>query len=281
MVSGWIAQRRRAIWSRAAFLTAMIGLFSLPLIWTALASFGVKPDDSVSPPACTLPPSLASYAEVGVAEPAFWQELATSTGLSLAATLLTVTIAFLAAYSLARSRFARKQLVVQSLLILASLPVMAYVIPLSDTMRRLYLLDTYPGLALAEAAVNAPLAVYILYGYVSQLLPDWEDAARLDGAALGPMLWQVALPLIAPGVAATAIIVFVLNWNLFLVPLVLSAGRVKTIPVAMSDFFTFERELEWPTAAAALIISFLPLMMLVGIAHRWLEQFQLHPAQQS
>ncbi len=281
MAMGWQAQRRWQARLRAAFLGAALVIFILPLVWTTLASFGLKPDDTTSPPSWTLPPSLDSYAEVGVAEPTFWQELATSTGLSIVATVLTIAVAFLAAYSLARSRFASKRVLTQSFLILASLPVMAYVIPLSDTARRLHLLDTYMGLVLAETAVNAPLAVYILHGYVSQLSPEWEEAARLEGANLARILWQVILPMVLPGVAATALIIFVLNWNLFLVPLVLTAGRIKTIPVALGDFFTFERELQWPTAAAALIISLLPLAALVAAAHRWLDRFSLGVVRQS
>jgi len=73
----------------------------------------------------------------------------------------------------------------------------------------------------------------------------------------------------------------VLNWNLFLVPLVLTLSHIKTIPVAMSDFFTFERELEWPTAAAALIGSLLPLVVFVTLSHRALEQFSLEPTQRT
>ena len=68
-----------------------------------------------------------------------------------------------------------------------------------------------------------------------------------------------------------------LSWNQFLVPLVLTTSQVKTIPVAMSDFFTFERELEWPTAAAALMVSLLPLAALVAVAHRALQRFTLAP----
>ena len=62
---------------------------------------------------------------------------------------------------------------------------------------------------------------------------------------------------------------------MLLVPLVLTSGQVKTVPVGMSDFFTFERELDWPTAAAALIVSLAPLALLVGLFHRVLESFRL------
>jgi multiple sugar transport system permease protein len=84
-------------------------------------------------------------------------------------------------------------------------------------------------------------------------------------------------PLVAPSVAATVIVLFVIDWNMLLVPLVLTSGQVKTVPVAMSDFFTFERELDWPTAAAALITSLVPLALLVAVFHRLLERFKLEP----
>jgi multiple sugar transport system permease protein len=82
-------------------------------------------------------------------------------------------------------------------------------------------------------------------------------------------------PLVAPSVAATAIVLFVIDWNMLLVPLVLTSGEIKTIPVGMSDFFTFERELDWPTAAAALVVSLAPLALLVAMFHRLLERFRL------
>lgn len=272
----WPTQRRWHGWLRASLLGGAAAIFMLPLIWTALASFGVKPDNTASPPTWTLPPSLANYIQIGVAEPTFARELMTSTSVSLIATGLTLTVSFLAAYALARRHFGGKRLLVQSCLILASLPVMAYVVPLSDTMRRLHLEDTFVGVVLAQTAVFAPLAVYVLHGYLTQVPLDMEESARLDGATGLQIIWNVALPLAAPGLAATAIIVFVLNWNLFLVPLVLTTSRIKSLPVAMSDFFTFERELEWPTAAAALIVSLLPLLSLVALTHRLLEQFSLY-----
>jgi len=80
---------------------------------------------------------------------------------------------------------------------------------------------------------------------------------------------------VAPSVVATALVLFVLDWNMLLVPLVLTSGEIKTIPLGLSDFFTFERELDWPTAAAALIVSLAPVAALVGLFHRVLGRFSL------
>jgi multiple sugar transport system permease protein len=152
---------------------------------------------------------------------------------------------------------------------------MAYLIPLADLSGRVHLIDTFAGITLAEAAVTAPLAVFVLHGAVAQLPPEWEEAAVIDGAGLLRILGGIVLPLIVPSVAATLVVMFVLDWNMLLVPLVLTSGEVKTVPVALSDFFTFERELDWPTAAAALMVSLAPLAVLVGVFHRVLESFAL------
>lgn len=267
-----VRRKRIRISGRAIYLGIVIVLCLLPLVWTVLASFGLRPDNNFSPPIWTLPPTLDQYREVGVAEPQFVAELLTSASVSGLTTILAVMVAFFAAYSLARSQFRGRNTVVQCFLILASLPVISYIIPLRDTLDTLHLTDTFIGTVLTETALYAPLAGYVLFGYLNQLSLELEEAARLDGANFLRILWGVVLPVSASGVAATAIIVFVLSWNQLLMPLVLTV-RVRTIPVAMMDFFTFERELEWPTAAAALVVSILPIAIFVGLAHRLLEQF--------
>lgn len=249
--------------------------FLLPLMWTLLASLGVLPDNTTHPPSWRGHPTLDHFADVGVAEPAFWQELATSTLSAAAAAALAVSVSFLAAYCLARSSIRATRGITQGFLVLASLPAMAYVIPLSDLMRRIHLQDTFAGVMLSEAAVTAPLAVFVLFGAIAQLPTEWEEAALLDGASLFSIILRVVLPMVAPSVAATAIVLFVLDWNMLLVPLVLTSGEIKTIPVALSDFFTFERELDWPTAAAALVVSLAPVALLVAVFHRILDRFSL------
>lgn len=271
---GLRSRRRRQATARMLILSGTTLAIVLPLVWTLLASFGLTPDLTRRSPTLTWPPSAENYAEVVVAVPGFVQELGNSLLLATVATVLAVVVAFLASYALARLHFTGKRLLVQSFLVLATLPVIAYVIPLSETARYLHLRDTLVGVALANAAVYTPIALYVLYSYVAQVSLELEEAARLEGASLFRVLWQVVAPTAAPGLAATTLIVFVLNWNLLLVPLAIGV-RLKTIPVAIIDFFTFEREVEWATAAAALIVSLVPVTTLVALAHRVLERFSL------
>lgn len=281
LVHGWNASRRRQRRMRALLLGLAAGVFLLPLVWSFLASIGITPDDTSSPPTWTWPPTVANFVQIGVAEPGFLSEMVNSISISVIASLLTIFVGFLAAYSLSRSYHRSARTGIQAFLILASLPVMAYIIPLSDTVRHLHLYDTFVGVALANTAIYSPLAVYVLYGYLRHIPTDLEEAARLDGATLLQVIERVVLPMAVPGIAATIIIIFVLNWNMLLVPLVLTESHVKTIPVAMSDFFTFERDLEWPVAAAVLVTSLLPLVVLVSVAHRLLERFRILPVHEA
>jgi len=117
--------------------------------------------------------------------------------------------------------------------------------------------------------------VYVLSGYLRQVSLDFEEAARLDGATPVRVLLRLILPAHALSLAATGTMLFVLNWNSFLIPMMLTTSHVRTVPIAMSDFFISDRELEWPTAAAALIVSLLPLVTMIFAANRVLARFVL------
>jgi ABC-type glycerol-3-phosphate transport system permease component len=240
-----------------------------PVALTLLASLGIAPNLTTA-----IQPSSAAYTgEIAAADPRLIGDFVTGTALSVFTTLLTIAVAFPAAHALARSR--RGRLALPAMLVLGSLPAIAYLIPLADTIRRVGLHDTLAGVVLSESAALAPLAVYVLHGYVAGVPADLEDAARLDGAGLARTLARVTLPAIAPGMAATAIVIFALSWNMLLQPLVLGSENVRTIPVALTDLLEFERDIEWPTAAAAIVVTLAPLALLVLAADRWLERFRL------
>jgi multiple sugar transport system permease protein len=271
----WRRQQRRREAARAVLLGVAAVVVLLPLLWTALAAIGIRPNNNTSPPSWVGVPTLDHLADVNAVEPAFWQEVATSVGVSALAALVAAALSFPAAFAIARSVSPALRRLSPGLLVLASLPVMAYVIPLSDLMRRVGLLDSLAGLTLAQAAATAPLAVYVFAAHLVASSRETEEAALLEGASVRTLLRTVVLPGAAPIVAATVIVLFVLDWNMLLLPLVLTGIHVRTLPVVLTDFFTLERQLEWPTAAAALTISLVPLLVLGGLMYRQLERFSL------
>jgi multiple sugar transport system permease protein len=161
--------------------------------------------------------------------------------------------------------------------VLAVIPSIAYGLPLSGLLRTVGLYGTFPALVLACAAAQLPLALWLLCSYAQRVPAELADAARLDGASWWATMGRVGLPLLRDGLVATGVLVFVLDWNLYLLPTLLAERSPHLLTVVMRDFFAFERELEWPTAAAALLVSLLPAALLVFAAQRALEGLVVAP----
>jgi ABC-type glycerol-3-phosphate transport system permease component len=250
---------------RLSILTVGVISSLAPMLWTLLASFGIRPDSQHI--------SFDAYRDVQVFESRFVSEVLSSFTVAVIVAALAVTLGLLTAHALEQHRFKSRGLIVQSLLLLSSLPVLSLLNGLSATLRTLGLSEI-PGIAFAETALYAPLAAFVIFGHLRSLPENLPDAARLEGADTWTILWRVIVPSSLPALLATGVLVFVLSWNQVLMPLVLLTN-LKLLPVALVDVFVFERELEWPTAAAALSVSLVPLWLMVTLAFGWLEHFSL------
>ena len=187
-----------------------------PIVWTLLASFGIRPDSQRI--------SLNTYHEVQVFESRFVSEVLTSFTVAVIVAALAVTLGLLVAHALEQRYFKSRGLIVQSLLLLSSLPVLALLNGLSATLRTLGLQDTISGIALAETALYAPLAAFVIFGHLRSLPENLPDAARLEGADTSTILWKIILPSSVPALLATGVLIFVLSWNQVLMPLASRIG---------------------------------------------------------
>ncbi|HTT00116.1 MAG TPA: carbohydrate ABC transporter permease [Streptosporangiaceae bacterium] len=148
------------------------------------------------------------------------------------AMIVTVVIAILAAYAFARLQFRFKRTIFVSVLATLLLPAYATLIPLYRIMASLSLVNTYLGVILVYVSGFLPLAIWILYNYFNGIPRELEEAAFVDGATPLRALLRVVIPVAAPGIAAAAIITFLLGWAQFLFPLVLTTN-ISTQPVTV------------------------------------------------
>lgn len=162
----------------------------------------------------------------------FWRSFLNSTIESGLATVLTVVIALFAAYAFARLEFAGKRVILVVVLATLLLPVYATLIPLYRIMSNVHLVNTYLGIVLVYTSGFLPLAIWIMYNYFASVPRELEEAAFVDGATPVIALWRVMIPVSLPGIAATAIIVFLMGWAQFIFPLVLSSD-LATQPVTV------------------------------------------------
>jgi multiple sugar transport system permease protein len=149
-----------------------------------------------------------------------------------AAMILTVVIGIFAAYAFARLRFRFKRTIFVSVLATLLLPAYATLIPLYRIMASLGLVNTYLAVVLVYVSGFLPLAIWILYNYFNTIPRELEEAAFVDGASPMQALLRVVIPVARPGIAAVAIITFLLGWAQFLFPLILTTD-LSTQPVTV------------------------------------------------
>jgi multiple sugar transport system permease protein len=256
----------RVAWTVGALAVALYAL--LPVVW--IVSLSLKRGDDVH--ARRFLPTdftLENYRAV-FRTPLFTAALRNSVGISLASTAISVALAALAAYAIARLEFRGRRWVLGTALAVAMFPVVSIVGPLFDVWRRVGLYDTWPGLVIPYLSFTLPLSIWILTAYFRQLPWELEEAARMDGATWWQAFRRVMVPLAAPGVATAAILTFLFAWNDFVFGISLtSTDRARTVPAALA-FFTGASQFQHPAApiAAAAAVVTVPVVALVLVFQR-------------
>ena len=184
--------------------------------------------------------------------------------IALSATLLTLFIGSLAAFSFARFQFKGKELFLLTFLLSQMLPGASVIIPLFQVIRKAGLYDTHIGLILIHTAVMLPFVIWLLYGFFKTIPKEVEDAALIDGCSRMMALRKVLLPLALPGLGATALFAFLGSWNEFFFALLLtSSDTVRTIPVGIGLFVGEYRDVWNQMSAAAVFFSIPPLLLFL------------------
>jgi ABC-type glycerol-3-phosphate transport system permease component len=144
------------------------------------------------------------------------------------------------------------------------LPGASVIIPLFQLLRELGLYDSLIGLALIHTSVLLPFVIWLLYGFFNTVPREVEDAALIDGCSSLGVLSRVTLPLIIPGIGATALFAFLGSWNEFFFALLLTTSdSARTIPVGIGLFVGEYRDVWNQMSAAAVLFSIPPLVLFV------------------
>lgn len=200
----------------------------------------------------------------------FVRALINSMGIALISTTLAVVMGAMAGYAVARLKFTGKRLLLGTSLLIAMFPPISLVSPLFEIERALGLFDTWAGLIIPYMTFALPLALYTLCAFFQQIPKDIERAAQMDGATPLQAFFRIFVPLAAPGVFTSAILVFIFCWNDFLFAISLSSTLdSRTVPAAIA-FFSGSSQFQQPTgsiAAAAVVIT-VPVVAVVLLFQR-------------
>ena len=254
-------------------LLLILGWCLLPVVWIISLSFKSEPSITIGNPgffpADGTGAGWDNYQAVWNNDQ-FTRAIINSIGISLIATLLSVMVATLAAYAIARLEFRGKRLVLSMSLAIAMFPVVSLVGPLFDMWRAFGIYDTWPGLIIPYMSFTLPLAIWTLSAFFREIPWEMEQAAQVDGATAWQAFRRVIVPLAAPGVFTAAILTFFFAWNDFVFGISLtSTEAARPIPASLA-FFVGADPFTRPASnlAAAAVIATIPIIVIVLLFQR-------------
>lgn len=189
-------------------------------------------------------------------------------------TPLTLLISLPTAYVLGRYVFPFRSKIVLAILLSRAYPAIAAIIPLYKMWSTLGLRGTHHGLIIVYLSMTVPLVVWIMLGFFNSLPRSLEAASRVDGCTRFQTFYRVVLPTSVPGIAACAVIAFLIVWNDFLFAFLLATGsKALTFPPTLSNMFF---QYSYPTeAAAATVLGVLPVAAVAFVFQRWIRQLNI------
>lgn len=243
-------------------------LFVYPLIW--LLSASLKPNWEIYRDVLNLIPSTVQtdmYEEIFRVTP-FAKYLGNSLLYSTTSGLMTLFLAVLASYGLSRFRFKGKNLLMIVILAMQLIPGLVSIIPMYILMNQMGLYNTRSGIVLLYSALQIPWAIWVMKGYFDTIPVELDEAALIDGASRFRAVWQIILPLVAPGIAAGFIIIFMGHWNEFALANAL-LNNPDYYPLTVGTFRLLgPDETDFRLTAAASLVNIVPILFVFVILQR-------------
>ncbi len=243
-------------WAVVAWLVG-IGFF-FPVFWMVLTSFKQESAAATNPPTLFFTPTLDQYAAVfdqgiGVA----MLNSVFATGMS---TILVLLLGVPAAFALSLRPVRKTSDALFFFMSTKMLPVVAAILPLYVIVSNTGLLDNIWALVILYTSMNLPIAVWMMRSFFLEVPGELLEAASLDGASLWRSVREVILPLVSPGIAATALICVIFAWNEFFLAVNLTAVNAQTMPVYLVGFIAGEGQY-WAVLSAAATMAALPVIL--------------------
>lgn len=251
-----------------ALAVAVVVLFCAgPFLWQVLTS--LRPEGDLTSLDFPRSLTLESYRSVLTGRP-FARSVLNSFIVASATTVTSLFFGATAAFALAKLELRGRSFFLGMALLASMFPGVAVVSPLYLAVRALGLRDHLLGLVLPYTTFALPMAVWILTGFFRAIPDEIYRAAIIDGCSPFQAFRRIMLPLAAPGLGTTAILLFISSWNEFLYALALtSSARARTVPVAIGLFGGDHKE-PWGEIAAASVIAMLPVILVALIFQRWI-----------
>jgi multiple sugar transport system permease protein len=239
-----------------------------PIVYLLITSFKPAELTFSVPPVWIFTPTLKNYEEVIIGGE-FSKYFMNSLVVALATTLIALLLGSFAAYGFARFKLRGGFWLRMSVLIPQMLPPITIIVPLYVLFNGLKLTDTRTALIISYLTFTIPLSIWMLIGFFEDVPVELEESAMIDGCSRFGALMRISFPIVAPGLAATAILSFLYCWNEFLYAVILTGRDARTLPVTVTSFMT-NKAILWGRIAASGSLILIPVLIFALVAQRYL-----------
>jgi sorbitol/mannitol transport system permease protein len=236
-------------------------IFFFPVAWMALTGFKHEQDAATSTPKFFFKPTLDEFKAVwkGQGQSSLSTFLAHSIVITFVSTAVVLLLALPAAYALSLRPVRKWRDVLFFMISTKMLPIVGAIIPLYILAKDLHLLNSKLVLILLYTSMNLPIAIWMMRSFLLEVPVEVIEASRVDGAGVIRQLRSVVMPMISPGLAATALICFIFAWNEFFLAVNLTSTN-STVPVYLVSFVAPEGQF-WAHLSAAATVACLPVLI--------------------
>jgi len=261
-----LAKRLNSTLRNVAALIA-VAAFLFPYLFFVTSAFKSRLETFAYPPVWLFTPTLENFRTVLLDMDILFY-MKNSTIIAAASTILTMLVAVPATYSFARFRFLLKEPIAYGFLFLQMVPGISIVFSLFYIARTLNLFDTHFFLVVCYLLWNVPYAIWMLRGFVEAIPIEIEESAMVDGCSRFRAFLYVTLPLMAGGLAASAILIFIGVWNEFALAFFLTSTNARTMPTTIAFFMT-HAGIKWGPMFATAAIGTLPVVIFALLVRRY------------
>jgi len=257
---------RKAGWNALGLLVLAGMIF--PVYWMVSTAF--KPGHDIlsyTPQWIPTHPVLANFTDA-IHQQFFWNAVKNSLIITTTVVVLALILAFLAALALAKFSFYGRRPFIVVILGVQMVPLAALIIPLYIMMSRVHQVDKLSGVIVMYLTFVLPFAVWTLRGFLLGVPKELEESAMVDGATRFGAFVRILLPLLGPGLVATAIFAFIQAWNEFIIAYVfLHTPEKQTLMVWLASFTTL-RGTDWGPLMAGATLCSLPVIIFFVLVQR-------------
>jgi len=238
----------------------------LPIIWLFMLSIKSKGETFTKPPKLIFDPTINNYINLWDND-LFKDTFFNSIFITLISIVLSITIALFAAYALKRYQIRFKTAFMQWLLLAYMLPEFLFVLPMFTIYQTIGLYDTYLGMAIIYQVHVLPFSIWMLRSFLEEIPKEIDDAAIIDGCGPLQAIFRIYLPLIIPGIVATAILNGIWVWNELAIALGLTFFDAQPITVGVASFRGYA-SIDWGGMTGSAIISMIPMVLFAAFAQK-------------